>query len=666
MKKDRKVLVLGVDALDARIVKKYEQEGLMPNLTKLLKAGAANEDYEMIGGHPTVTPPMWTTLATGAPPYIHGVTDFFKRGENIGDAVYNFDSRNCDAEQLWNVTAEEGLKTLVFHWPGSAWPPSSDSPNLMVIDGTQPEGVNMGNSEVDGERLLIASEDTPEVLYRRKAGTNADIPCYISGMEFSEEGLYDKMSEYVGGDVINGVDIIGKNTDFSNLPFDIAYSPIKQASGWDMPVDDAKECTMLLSEGLIHRNCLIKKNADGIYDTIEIYKNKKSPEPIAVLKNDVYAQDIIDESIDKHDNRIMSNRNMRILEMEDDGSKIKMWISAAMDFHNDSVWHPKSLLNEVVENVGYPQPVCLAGGHDKKLLSDCMRRTWDAEAEWQANAIKYLIKSHDLDVVFSHFHSVDLQGHMLVAYLKKGSKLAPEVIQDLYKEVIIQADRYIGMFLPLVDEGWSILVVSDHGQACPAEHLSPLYVHPWIDGVTMVKLGYTVLKKDENGNDIAEVDWSKTKAVLWRLGEIWLNIKGRDPEGIVEPEDVYDLEEKIITDLYGLRDEDTGNRLVTLALRNKDAKLLGMGGKNAGDIIFFNAEPYIGDHADSLSTTDGACDTSVRSVFFAIGKGIRKNVLTNRTVHHVDVAPTVASLLGVRIPAQCEGAPVYQVLEDFS
>ena len=91
-----------------------------------------------------------------------------------------------------------------------------------------------------------------------------------------------------------------------------------------------------------------------------------------------------------------------------------------------------------------------------------------------------------------------------------------------------------------------------------------------------------------------------------------------------------------------------------------------MGGKNAGDIIFFNAEPYIGDHADSLSTTDGACDTSVRSVFFAIGKGIKKNVLTNRTVHHVDVAPTVASLLGVRIPAQCEGAPVYQVLEDFS
>ena len=74
----------------------------MPNVSKLLAMGAANVHYEMIGGHPTVTPPMWTTLATGASPYVHGVTDFFKRGENIGDAVYNFDSRNCQAEQYWN------------------------------------------------------------------------------------------------------------------------------------------------------------------------------------------------------------------------------------------------------------------------------------------------------------------------------------------------------------------------------------------------------------------------------------------------------------------------------------------------------------------------------------------------------------------------------------
>lgn len=635
----------------------------MPNVSKLLAMGAANVHYEMIGGHPTVTPPMWTTLATGASPYVHGVTDFFKRGENIGDAVYNFDSRNCQAEQYWNVTAEAGLKTLVWHWPGSAWPPSSDSPNLMVVDGTQPEGVNMGNAEVDEEGLLIASESTPEVLYRPKAGVNSDIPCYISGMEFDEGELHDTMAEFVGADIVRAVKMPDSpKTDFANIPIGIAYSPIKAAGGWLNAPEDAKECVLLLAQGLIHRPCLILKNAEGIYDTLKIYKNKKSAEPIATLKNNVYAQDIIDEAVDKHEEKIPVSRNMRILEMAEDGSLLKIWISAGMDFHNDALWHPKTLLPEIIEHVGYPQPVALAGGHDEKLLADCMRRTWDAAAQWQAGAINYLIRAYDLDVVFSHFHSVDLQGHMLVQYLQNGSKLPAETIQRLYQEVMVQADRYIGEFLPLIDEGWTILVVADHGQACPAEQASPIAMTPAVDGVTMVKLGYTVLKKDEEGHDLPEIDWTKTKAVIWRMGEVWLNLKGREPGGIVDPEEAYELEEQIMTDLYGLRDEKTGHRIVYLAVRNKDAVVFGMGGPHAGDIIFYSAEKFVSDHGDSLSTIDGVCGTSVRSIFLAAGPGIKKGCLTKRTIHHIDVVPTMATLLGTRMPRECEGAPIYQIL----
>ena len=296
----RKVLVLGVDAMDARLTKTLEQKGLMPNVTKMLKIGSANVDYEMIGGMPTVTPPMWTTLATGANPATHGVTDFFKRGNEIGDAVYNFDSRNCLAEQYWNVTAEAGLKTLVWHWPGSSWPPSSDSPNLMVVDGTQPEGVNMGNAEVDEEGLLIASVDTPEVLYRAKAGVNTDIPCYISGMEFDDDGLHDTMADFVGNDIMRAVRMPDSpKTDFANIPIGIAYSPIKEAANWASAPEGAKECTLLLSGGLIHRPCLILKNADGIYDTMQIFKNKKTEEPLATLRYNEYVQDIIDEAYHK-------------------------------------------------------------------------------------------------------------------------------------------------------------------------------------------------------------------------------------------------------------------------------------------------------------------------------------------------------------------------------
>ena len=71
----------------------------------------------------------------------------------------------CKAEQLWNVTAEAGKKTLVWHWPGSSWPASSDSPNLYVVDGAQPAAVQMSSANVDFEKYIIASKDFKEVLY---------------------------------------------------------------------------------------------------------------------------------------------------------------------------------------------------------------------------------------------------------------------------------------------------------------------------------------------------------------------------------------------------------------------------------------------------------------------------------------------------------------------
>lgn len=671
----KKVLVVGIDGLDPRLVRKYMSEGIMPNTEKFLKRGAAQKDYEMIGGQPTVTPPMWTTLATGASPRVHGITCYFRHGEDFNEALYNFDSENCKAEQLWNVTAEAGLKTLVWHWPGSAWPPSSDSENLYVIDGTQPDGINVGTGQVEAELLLVASTQTEVLGFRNKAAADSEVPCFITGMETEENEVEQGMAERIHAHKTTRVTLEPSENimNMSETPMDMVNSPIKPAEGWADAPADALECTLLLSQGLIRRPCLILKNEAGKYDRVAIYKNKKTTTPIVVLENDVYTRDVVDEAI-KDDERVMVNRNMRILELAEDGSKLRMWVSAAMDFNNDTVWHPKSMLKDVVENVGYPQPVCLAGGSDERLVSKCMRATWDAAADWNADGIKFMARERGFDVIFSHFHNVDMQGHMLIAYLKKGGKLSPETCQRLWRDVYIQTDNYIGQFLELIDEGWTIMIVSDHGQTTP-EHTQN-YAELCSSGVNasaMRELGYTVMKKDENGNDTKEIDWTKTTAVCSLYSHIFINLKGRNQhvledgtviDGIVDPADQYELEEKIMTDLYSLRDEETGHRYVSLALRNRDAALLGEGGPDSGDIIFYIAEGYTADHADSLSTTYGACDTSVSSTFMAAGPGIKKNYLTDRIVKHVDVTPTVATLLGVRMPAQCEGAPIYQILED--
>ena len=179
----------------------------------------------------------------------------------------------------------------------------------------------------------------------------------------------------------------------------------------------------------------------------------------------------------------------------------------------------------------------------------------------------------------------------------------------------------------------------------------------------MEELGYTVMKRDEHGNRLDEVDWSRTRAVQIRSNYIYVNLKGRDKYGIVYPRDKYALEEQIISDLYSYRNEQ-GERVVGLAVRNRDGELLGVNGPECGDIYFSIRENFARLHGDALTTGEGYFGTSVSPIFIAAGPGIKAGHVTERTIRQVDVAPTAAALLGVRFPAQCEGAPIYQILSE--
>lgn len=116
--------------------------------------------------------------------------------------------------------------------------------------------------------------------------------------------------------------------------------------------------------------------------------------------------------------------------------------------------------------------------------------------------------------------------------------------------------------------------------------------------------------------------------------------------------------------MYGYKDKKTGHRIVSVALHNKDAILLGMGGPYAADIIFMVHEDYNFDHGKSLSTACGHNDTSVGPIFAAVGSGVKKGHVMERYIREVDVTPTAAVLLGVDIPAHCEGAPSYDILTE--
>lgn len=671
--RSNKILLLGVDGMDPRLTRKYVDEGILPNVKQYIERGAQRHDLVMLGGHPTVTPPMWTTLATGAYSNVHGITGFFRKGNDIDEVDYNIDSRLCKAEQLWNVTAEAGLKTLVWHWPGSAWPPSSDNPNLMVVDGTTPGVVGHSTCIIDTEFIVGASEKFNEIRFVPKAPMEASAACVVDDLEVgdSQEVVNFDENTKLGSNPRKAILWKPEQSTVlaSEATIDMVRSPIKPASGWEAAPADAKEFTILFSNGLIRRPALILKNEEGIYDRVAIYKKKKDVEPLVVCTIGKMVRNVADDAI-KDDKTYHVIRNIKLLKLDENGSTLTMHVSMGMDTENDSVWHPKRLFKEVAENVGTPVPFSFVGHQEDMLITDCMLDNWYGVVDYQAAAILHLIESEKLNVVFSHMHNVDVEEHMFIKHLaerpfnRNPVSMAEKWMRNLY----IQTDYYLGKFLHLLDEGWTIFIFSDHGQVAPAHDVPLLIDINTTCTPLMQEMGYTVLKKDEDGNTIGEIDWTKTRAVLQREGHIYLNIKGRDKhgdiDGIVDPADQYELEEQIMTDLYALKSPETGHRVVSIALRNRDAVLLGQGGPEAGDIICWLAEGYNFDHADCISTTLGENDTSVSPIFIAAGQGLKQGFETERIIRQVDFAATVAALAGVRMPNQCEGAPVYPIFEE--
>ncbi|MBO5115457.1 MAG: alkaline phosphatase family protein [Peptococcaceae bacterium] len=679
----QKVMVLGVDGLDPRFSRRMINEGKMPNLAKIVERGACREDLVLLGGHPTITPPMWTTLATGCYANVHGITGFYRQHpEDLSAVTYALDSRLCKAEQVWNCTAEAGKKTLVFHWPGSSWPPSSDSENLFVIDGTSPGSLGMATSQRDGGSLFAASVKVKEPKYISNADPNVVAVCVMEELpesskdaewSFEDCGFNDKMSVCFD---------FGGNS--SGRPqTDVVQSYIKPASGWafDVPAD-ANETSILLSRGLIRRPALILKGEDGKYDTVVIYKNKKESAPIVELKLGVVTGNIIDDGYDKNDEKFTVVRTMKLLDVADDGSWIKIWISAAMDINVYDTWHPQRMYDYVKEVAG-PTPPTANIYELTEEMHGCMMAGWEITIDWQIKAMHEIIKREGIEVVFSHMHNVDLLNHTSISLLAEGTvkmyqqygmtELEQPAILKWQEDLYTMTDNYLGAFLHYLDEGWTIIVTSDHAQVSP-EHgfYTPLGC---IIGYTIQlfkEWGYLAMLKDADGNEIREVDWSKTKAITNRSNDVWINLKGRNThvqsdgtvvEGIVDPADKYELEEEIMTKMYEHKHPVTGKRVVQLAVRNKDAVHFGLGGPECGDIVYFLAEGYNGDHGDSLSTAYGVEDTSVSPIFVGAGPGFKEGFYTDRIIRQIDFAPTISALLGIRMPAQCEGAPAYQILD---
>ena len=110
----KKILLIGWDAADWKVINPLMDHGLMPILNKLVNEGSISNLATL---DPPLSPMLWTSIATGKRPYKHGIIGFTEVADD-GKKIKPITIRNRKCKALWNILSDQGYKTHVVGW----WP----------------------------------------------------------------------------------------------------------------------------------------------------------------------------------------------------------------------------------------------------------------------------------------------------------------------------------------------------------------------------------------------------------------------------------------------------------------------------------------------------------------------------------------------------------------
>ncbi len=150
-----RLVVVGLDALDWGLVDDLTRRGVMPNLKRLVER-SAQATVRM--RPPLLSPLIWTTIATGQPPDVHGVLDFVEPGPR-GGPPQPVTSAARKVPALWEMAAAAGRTAAVVGWWATF--PAASIPGCMVY------------SDRLSEQLTDAEEERPDLASPPAAGAVA-------------------------------------------------------------------------------------------------------------------------------------------------------------------------------------------------------------------------------------------------------------------------------------------------------------------------------------------------------------------------------------------------------------------------------------------------------------------------------------------------------------
>ena len=502
-----RTIVLGFDGMDPQLVSKWMAAGDLPNFSRLAAEGYFAPLATTV---PAQSPVAWSSFATGLNPGDHGIYDFLRRD------------------------------------------PSSYIPSFSVSETIFPDSV------IEIFDWVIPLEDA--VTRNRRVGTP----------------FWTKLESLGGSATVLRVPVTFPPDDIDYMVAGMGVPDLLGTQGTYTIYS-----TRPLVSGESGRVSYMKAGADGVIDTMltgPLHPLHKSALPLQapmqlyptdegtgirlgdkefVLKKGEWS-DWVDVSFKLLG--IINIRGLVRLHLLEDYPRPRLYVSPIqIDPHHPVVpiSSPRSYAGDLADRIGLFHTIgmpeetwSLNNGDltDDAFLS-VVRTTF---AEGEAMLFDALENNHS-DLVVAVFVQTDRVSHMFYRGIDSEHALYPET-GDTGRDAIAwsyrEADRILGRTMQQLGESDRLIVISDHGFA---PYRWSFHLNKWL-----LDNGYMALKPERTQSDIgfADVDWSRTRAYALGLNGLYLNIKDREAEGIVEQDEIAELKKEITQKLRRFRDEE--------------------------------------------------------------------------------------------------------------
>jgi predicted AlkP superfamily phosphohydrolase/phosphomutase len=625
---DRRLIILGIDGMDPQLLHRFMREGKMPNFAKLEAQG----DFRpLTTSIPPQSPVAWSNLITGMNAGGHGIFDFIHRDSKTLSLYFSASKvegpkhsihlgnwaipiGSGSAEQLrrgiafWQILDEHGIPNTILRIPSNFPPVPAKGKTLS----------GMGTPDLRGTYGTFSFYTDDPVATPGAVEGGEVIPVQVENSRVTAH-------------------LIGPDNSFrrGNPPateqFSVAVDPVESVA--KVSVQDHE---FVLREGEWSDWVRVEFQLIPFFGNVKgicrFYLKQAHP------RFQMYVSPI---NIDPAD---------PALPISTPSSYSRLLTDEAGEFHTQGIAEDtKALSDGMLDDTEYLQQA-------RAVLSE-HRRIFDAEfAKFKEG------------VFFFYFSSLDLNSHMFWRLMdpqhpEYDTTLADQngsAIADFYQ----QMDQVLGEVLPRLDDRTTLLVLSDHGFA---PYYRSFNLNTWL-----LNNGYIRLKdgvKSDSSEPFANVDWTRTRAYGLGLNGLYLNVRGRENNGIVPPgADSDSLMAELRTKLLAVQDPKSKQQVITridLAseayqgpyARSGPDMLVGYNrGYRAGwqtilgsipaDDLEDNTNPWSGDHCMDYTLVPGVLLSN------------RKIVAKMPTL--TDIAPTILAEFGIVKGRGMIGQSVFQ------